>query len=198
MFAPKFGGSYMRRFVIGLAVLVVTACGQLPTQSASSTGCTHTATHDLTWTNASAPDVITVSSQGPTCAQAVVTFVARNAGGDPLWAFASTYYDMTAGGIPPEGAPAVSSEEVDRFLKGWADVTVSRSSTLPEWREGVATLTESATIFAYDTQFERETYEMLRARDLAMICYAAAVEATQCLIVDPASHAPTMLVTYGP
>jgi len=39
---------------------------------------------------------------------------------------------------------------------------------------------------------------MLRARNLPMICYAAAAEASQCLIVDPASHAPTMMVAYGP
>ena len=38
---------------------------------------------------------------------------------------------------------------------------------------------------------------MLRARNLRMICYAAAVEATQCLVIDPASHAPTMIVAYG-
>lgn len=187
----------MRRFVIALAALALSACGQSgPT--AEQQGCARLATHDVVWTQAETPDVITTASQGPSCAQAVVTFVARNASGDPLWAFASTYYDMTAGGIPPEGTPPVTPEQMDTFLAGWADVSVSRSGSLPEWREGVATLTESATTFAYDTPFERETYEMLRARDLPMICYAAAVEATQCLIVDPASHAPTMIVAYGP
>jgi hypothetical protein len=150
------------------------------------------------WTSGSAPDVITARSDGPTCAQAVVTFVARGADGDPLWAFASTYYDMTMGGIPPEGAPAVSNQQMDEFLAGWANVTTMRTGDLPEWREGVATLTESATTFAYDTPFDREVYETLRTRNLAMICYAAAVEASQCLIVDPASHAPTMMVAYGP
>ena len=59
----------------------------------------------MTWSSESAADTITTRSDGPSCAQAVVTFVARNANGDPLWAFASTYYDMTMGGIPPEGAP---------------------------------------------------------------------------------------------
>jgi len=49
-----------------------------------------------------------------------------------------------------------------------------------------------------NTPFDRETYEMLRARNLAMICYAAAVEASQCLIIDPGSQAPTMIVAYGP
>lgn len=183
------------RILFLTAALVLGACGQAG--NVADTGCTRSATHDVVWTSDTA-DTITTRSDGPSCTQAVVTFVARSANGDPLWTFASTYYDMTTGGIPPEGTPAVSNEQMDTFLTGWADVTEQTSSELPEWREGVATLTESAQTFAYDTPFDRETYEMLRARNLKMICYAAAVEATQCLVVDPASHAPTMIVAYGP
>ena len=187
----------MRIFLLA-AALALSACGPSNTTASNASGCARSAAHDVTWTTEGTPDTITTRSDGPTCAQAAVTFVARNSAGDPLWAFASTYFDLTSGGIPPEGAPAVSNEQMDTFLAGWADVSTMRSGELPEWREGVATLTESATTFAYDTPFERETYEMLRARNLPMICYAAAVEATQCLIVDPASHAPTMIVAYGP
>jgi hypothetical protein len=188
----------MRRFVFALAALALAACGQ-PTQTAESTdGCARVATHEVTWTSAETPDTITTHAEGPSCSQAIVTFVARNGAGDPLWAFASTYYDLTAGGLPPEDAPAVTPEQIETFLAGWADVSEGRSSDLPEWREGVATLTESATTFAYDTPFDRETYEALRARNLPMICYAAAAEASQCLIIDPASNAPTMIVAYGP
>lgn len=185
------------RILILAAALALSACVRTDTAT-TARACARSATHEVTWTTEGAPDVIKTSSDGPSCAQAVVTFVARNSKGDPLWAFASTYYDMTAGGVPPDGAPAVSTEEMDRFLAGWADVTTKRSGELPEWREGIATLTESATTFSYDTPFDREIYEMLRARDLPMICYAAAVESSQCLIVDPASHAPTMMVAYGP
>jgi hypothetical protein len=185
----------MRIFLLA-AALALSACG--PTSNSASSACARSATHEVAWTTEGLPDTITAQSDGPTCAQAAVTFVARNGAGDPLWTFASTYYDMTSGGIPPEGAPAVSDEQMDTFLAGWADVSTMRSGDLPEWREGVATLTESATTFAYDTPFERETYEMLRARNLPMICYAAAVEVTQCLLIDPASHAPTMIVAYGP
>lgn len=189
----------MRCFVFVLAALALAACGQQQQQSASTAdGCARSATHEVAWSREGAPDTITTRSEGPSCAQAAVFFVARNVDGDPLWAFASTYYDLTAGGTPPEGAPAVTPEQMDTFLAGWADVTVSRSGELPEWREGVATLSESAQTFSYDTPFDRETYEMLRARELAMICYAAAVEGTQCLIIDPASHAPIMIVAYGP
>lgn len=188
----------MRIALFTLAALALCACGQQTETASTSEGCARSATHDVTWTNANAPDVITTRSEGPSCAQAVVTFIARNASGDALWAFASTYYDLTAGGIPPEGAPAVTDAQMDTFLAGWADVTQMRSGELPEWRADAATLTASATTFSYDTPFDRETYEMLRARNLPMICYAAAAEASQCLIVDPATNAPIMIVAYGP
>jgi hypothetical protein len=186
----------MRLAAIAAFALALAACSQPGPQQAA--GCARAATHDAVWSRVDAPDVITAASHGPTCAQAVVTFIVRDAEGDPLWAFASTYYDMTAGGVPPEGAPPVTEAQMDTFLSGWADVTVSHTNTLPQWRDGVATLTESASTFAYETPYDRETYEALRARDLPMICYAAAVEATQCLIVDPASQAPAMMVAYGP
>lgn len=186
----------MRRYAVAIAALLLSACGQPDTAETPQAGCPRSATHEVAWTAPGTPDVITTTSQGPSCAQAIVTLVARNSVGDPLWVFASTYYDLTTGGIAPEDAPAVTDEQMDTFLASWADVTVSRSGTLPEWRAEAAAL--SGPTFAYDTPFERETYEMLRARDLAMICYAAAVEATQCLVVDPASHAPTMIVAYGP
>lgn len=154
------------------------------------------ATHEVRWSDADAPDVITTRSEGPSCAQATVLFVARNAEGDPLWTFASTYFDLTTGGVAPENAPAVSDQQMDTFLSGWANVTASASGSLPEWRDGAAG-PEAAT-FHYSTPFEREQYEALRQRNLPLICYAAAAEATQCLLVDPVSRAPTMIVAYGP
>jgi len=186
------------RILLLAAALALSACAPANTPEQSASACERIATHDVTWSNETSHDTITVRSDGPTCAQAVVTFVARNSAGDPLWTFASTYYDMTTGGIPPEDAPAVTNEQMDTFLAGWADVTIKRSGELPEWREGVDTLSSSAPTFSYNTPFERDTYEMLRARNLPMICYAAAVEATQCLVIDPASNAPTMIVAYGP
>jgi hypothetical protein len=186
----------MHRLAIAAIALALAACGQPAQQQAA--GCARSATHDVVWSQAGAPDVITTSSQGPTCAQAVVTLVARNADGDPLWAFASTHFDMIAGGVPPEGAPPVTEAQMDTFLSGWAEVTRTTSNTLPQWRQGAATLTESASTFAYDTPFDREAYERLRSLDLPMICYAAAVEGTQCLIIDPATGGPTKMVAYGP
>jgi hypothetical protein len=195
---PDSKGISMRCLAAAVAALVLSACGQTSDDTATAPGCARTAVQQVTWSSADAPDSITATSDGPTCAQAVVTLVVRNAGGDPLWAFASTYYDMTSGGAPPPGAAPATEVEVDRFLGGWARVTEMRSSGLPQWREDAATLTESAETFAYETPFERETYESLRAQDLPMICYAAAAEASQCLIIDPLSNTPAMIVAYGP
>ena len=87
---------------------------------------------------------------------------------------------------------------MDEFLAGWANVSVMRSGELPAWREGAATLTESVQGFSYHTDFSREVYEAMRARNSAMLCFAAAAEASHCLIIDPATHAPSMIVAYGP
>ena len=59
-------------------------------------------------------------------------------------------------------------------------------------------LAESVEGLSYSTEFERETYEMLRARNLRQLCYAAAAEASQCLVMDPATNSPIMIVAFGP
>jgi hypothetical protein len=121
----------------------------------------------------------------------------RNPQGDPLWTFISSYHDMTTGGPAPGDAPAVSPEQVERFLASWADVTTQTSGQLPQWREGAANVGSNGGL-TYTTPFSRESYEAMRQRNLRMICYAAAVDATQCLVVDPSSNAPAMIVAYGP
>jgi hypothetical protein len=186
------------RILLLAAALALSACGQRSPETQVMNGCGNTVRHEVAWSNEARPDIILASSEGPSCAQAVVTLVIRNADGDPLWAFASTYYDLTMGGVPPEGAEAISDERMEEFLTGWANVTEQTSNELPEWREGFDSLSASAQTFSYDTPFDRETYEMLRGRNLRMLCYAAAVEGSQCLIIDPASQAPIMIVAFGP
>jgi hypothetical protein len=187
----------MRILAMGLLALALCACVQREPRERAADGCAQSATHEVTWSSETQPDTITARSDGPTCAQAVVTFTVRNHAGDPLWAFASTYPKMTSGGLPPQGAPAVTKEEMDAFLANWADVTLARSGTLPEWTDGAASPSDSVGELAYSTPISREEYQALRQRNLPQICYAAGTTATQCLIVDPTSHAPTMIVAYG-
>lgn len=190
----------MRFLALGLIALALGACGQAgqTQQHGATESCARTAAHEVTWSQDGAPDVITTASSGPSCKQAIVTWTLRNAQGDALWVHAGTFYDMTAGGAPPADAPAVSNEQMDVFLNGWADVTTNHSGELPEWKEGVASLSESVQGLSYDTPFDRETYEAMRARNLPQLCFAAAVEGSQCLIMDPATHSPIVIVTFGP
>jgi hypothetical protein len=185
----------MRVLAVALAALSLTACGQ--PQNRTDTSCAREVTREVIWSGV-APDIITARAEGPNCVQAFVTLSIRSAAGEALWIHAGTYYDMVAGGAPPMDAPEVSDEQMDAFLASWAKPTLSRTGALPTWGEDAATLAESASVFSYDTPFDRETYEALRARNLPTLCYAAAVEATQCLIVDPLSNAPAMIVAYGP
>jgi len=189
----------MIRFVVLAAVLALSACGERPApQSAANDACTREATHQVTWSNAAAADVISARAEGPSCTQAVVLLTLRNARGDALWTIANTFYDMTAGGVPPEDAPATAPQDVDRFLAAWVDATQLRSSQLPEWREGMSRPGEGVEALGYHSWFERDVYEAMRARDLPLLCFAVAAEGVQCLMMDPASHAPSVLVAYGP
>lgn len=185
------------RFLLLAAALCVSACGQQTPPATTAAACMMEETHEVTWSTDGAPDVISARAEGPSCAQAFVTLSIRGAQGAPLWIFSSTYYDLTAGGTPPDDAPAVTPVAMETFLSGWAQVTEMRSSALPEWREGMARPGEGVTPFGYESPFEREIYEGMRQRDLRTICYAAAVAAVQCLVIDPASHAPTVIVAYG-
>lgn len=186
----------MRAIVLSLMALALCACVQR--EPVAHAACDHSATHDVNFSDATAKDTVSVRAEGPTCNQAVVLFTLRNARGDALWTFANTYYDLTAGGTPPEHAPAVTPEQADTFLKGFANVSINRSGTLPAWPEDKPSLAASVQGMSYSTELPRESYEMLRERNLPLLCYAAAAEATQCLVMDPATASPTMMVAYGP
>ena len=187
----------MRVFLVVAATLALCAC-ERGSDTQVVAGCMRTATHEVTWTYADAADVITTSSQGPTCQQAVVTLVVRNASGDPLWSFASMYYGMRFGGLPPENAPSVPVEDMEAFLASWADTTTMRSGELPQWNEDEDAPAAADSAFTYETPLDREAYRTQRDRNLPMICYAAGVETTQCLIAPPGSRTPSMIVAYGP
>ncbi|MDX2277572.1 MAG: hypothetical protein NW206_19150 [Hyphomonadaceae bacterium] len=184
----------MRVLIAGLLAVLATACSE-QREPRTAESCARTATRQVTWSG-QAPDTVTARADGPTCAQAVVTFTIRNADGDPLWAFASTHHDMIVGGYSTDPA-AVSPEEVDRFLASWVDVTVNSSADLPAWPEGVESLSAAVEGISYFTELDREAYEMLRTRNLPQLCFAASVSSSQCLIMDPLSNAPLMIAAYG-
>ena len=188
----------MRVLACAFALLAISACGEREVSSnTAADGCTREATQELTWSDAYAPDTITARSFGPSCAQAVVLLVARNANGDALWQSSSTYYEMNGGGVPPIDAAPITDEDMDRFLRSWADLTVTTTNALPEWRDGSATIGEEGALLSYDTSLDRQGYEALRAQSLRVVCYAVALEASNCLIIDPVLGVPIQIAASG-
>lgn len=186
----------MRALATCAVAVFLAACNPHGDGARSDSACVRVATRSTNWSSEQSVDTISARAEGPTCAQSVVTFTIRNADGDPLWTFASTFYEMTVGGRTDEPA-AVSAEEVDSFLASWVDVTVNRSSDLPAWTEGADALSAAADGMSYYTDLNRETYEDLRGRNLPQLCFAAGVDSSRCLVVDPHTHAPLAIVAFG-
>lgn len=187
----------MRLLLLSAIALVTSACTREAAAPGAETaaGCAHSATQSVHWSSEQAPDAVSVRAEGPNCAEAVVLFVLRRADGALLWTFATPYFDMRPGGrLDPVAA---DGGEVASFLARWADVSVNRTSALPEWAEGAAAPGDASETLAYSTAYDRETYEALRARDLPQVCFAVAAEASQCLVIDPSSRAPTVIAAFG-
>lgn len=185
----------MRFMLLGALALALTACGQRE-EIAAGDGCALSASTQVTWSSAQAQDTITATAEGPSCANAVLTFVVRTAEGEPIWAVAAPYAELTVGGrTDPESD--VAPETVQTFLESWVDVTLNTTEALPAWPEGADTLGGAVEGMAYYTELDREVYESLRTRNLNQLCYAAGVDASQCLVIDPQTNRPMRMVAFG-
>lgn len=177
----------MRFFLAALLFLTLPLAPAFAQES-----CARAADRELRLTNSDRPERITARSSGPSCAQTIVVWTLRDARGDPLFVFASTFSDMTNN---PVDHP-VSTDVMDNFLRAWVRAPIQSSEpSLPDWPDGAESLGASAPAGAsYDTPYERETYLALRARNLPLLCVLNSAESEQCLIVDPISHAPTVIL----
>jgi hypothetical protein len=187
----------MRNFALAM-LIALAGCGPGGEPEAQpQAGCALETTRERVWSNPAAPDTIAARAEGPDCARAFVTLTIRGAEGEPLWAFASSFYAMDAGdGAFPSEPPVVTDERMNQFLASWADIKPQTSDSAPAWREGAAG--PSGGTFAYHTPLPREAYETLRTRALPMACYAAGAEAVECLVIDPFSRTATLFMAYGP
>lgn len=181
----------MKRLFIALAACALASCTPSPLRPVAAADCSQSVDRAVRFSSAEINDVITVASSGPSCAQAVLNFTLRSADGDPLWTFATTLHDMG-------GPEAPTPEDVQVLLTRWVTVEVTHTGTLPEWRQGAESLGDSVDEGgSYETPFARETYEALRSRHLPLLCFLNSRESSQCLIIDPASGAPTVIVFRG-
>lgn len=185
----------MRFYLLGALSLALAACGQSQ-QAASDGACALNATHEITWSNPAAADTVTATATGPTCAQAVVTLVVRDVEGDPLFAFASTYAEMSTGGRADADLD-VEQANVQTFLDSWADVTMNTSGELPAWAEGAEGPRGVDEVPYYSTFLDRDFYETLRERNLPQLCFAEGIETSTCIVIDQESNRPLTIVTFG-
>ncbi|MES1199269.1 MAG: hypothetical protein ABUS48_04735 [Pseudomonadota bacterium] len=192
----------MRNFIAAAALIALAACQQQappPTAAAVSSGpgCAKSATHQVTFSDANAPDTVTARAEGRTCAQAAIVLTITAANGDTLWAYADTYAVLQGGGVAPSQMPPEIANRMDQFLTDWANVTVKSTRDLPPWTAGAATLTDAVQGMSYSTPFDRETYERLRGQNLPDLCFTSGAESSTCIIMDPASHQPSLMVSFG-
>lgn len=110
-------------------------------------------------------------ASGPTCAQDVVTLVVRSQDGAPLLAWAG----LTGHIFGLHDAP--NPEAMKTALAGWSNQknnSLSRTSALPEWREGRTAPGAEGDEFPFHAEdwLDRATWERMRTEDAPLFAFA--------------------------
>jgi hypothetical protein len=168
-----------------------------PSGAVQASACTRSAAHDVSV--AGAPYKVTAAAEGAPCSAAQLTLSVRDGAGAVLWRYQALYLDLAFGGAGAEAPPDVSAAEMDSFLAGWTDVTVSHAAALPDWPASAARLAavEDAGLVT-DTPLARSAYESLRGADAPTVCYAATMEVSHCIAFDAATHKAKLIAAFGP
>ncbi|MGE0045692.1 MAG: hypothetical protein AB7J28_16595 [Hyphomonadaceae bacterium] len=172
--------------------------GPLPAPAEITQGCGAERTRTLSYFGYQQPLTLTARADGPSCPNAVVTLVLRDPAGRPLWVLAGPYHGLATLGDPEMLDDPVSRDDVALFLDRWVQPTQNRTGEMPDWPETAASLQEAeGPGIIYFTPHGRETYLALRQHNLPMLCFINAWESSECLIIDPASHMPSVFVRFG-
>jgi hypothetical protein len=153
----------VKRFVIAL-LLALGAC--TPRQAAQFDV---SATHNVSFTQANARDVVTTRAMGPNCAEAIALYAVREADGHLIWTWAGPLRQLYGDGATGDGAEA--------FLQQWAVPAVATTSTAPAWQR----------LAPGQTTLDRLTYEDIRARNLPMLCHLSGAAREVCAFWEPAA-----------
>lgn len=172
----------MRFLLFAMAALALSACGDQQRDAAGD--CIATATRELSWPEGDARVTVTASSDGQDCDTAIATLVLHSAGGRTMHVFTAPYADV---------APSLAPGDAEAFIESWADVTQLRSGALPEWSAAMANPGEGVQALPYRSRLEREAYEAMRAQNLATVCMATALDATECFVIDADEGARSVL-----
>ena len=135
-------------------------------------------------------------SQGPTCANAVVTLVLRDSNGKPLWV------DSRIGAQVMLFADVADLKKMNGVLKDWIDQSHSQLAStdkLPDWPRGAAAPSAGASgefPFYPESDVDREAYIKLRAGKLPMFCYVQGMESLACVALTPDGVTKVGLQTF--
>jgi hypothetical protein len=156
----------IRAALLGLIVLMA-ACA--PQQR-----CDLTAVHEISFTNPTTTDSMTARSFGPSCDEAVVLLIMRDAEGAPIWSWTGVLAQRFGEVFSPDDRDAVQD-----FLAHWVQASVATTQTAPAWDA----------LMAGQTTLDQLTYEDIRARDLPMLCHFSATARQTCVFWEPAAGA---------
>ena len=119
------------------------------------------------------------SSDGPSCAHAVVTLVIRAPGGAPLWADALPASQvMTFSQVRRAGDMAVA-------LREWLTQShqFRTSFDLPVWKKGEAAPIAGEFPFHPDEAVDHDYYEQIQSERLPVFCYVQGMESMACIVL---------------
>lgn len=118
-------------------------------------------------------------SDGPACAQAVVTLVIRGADGAALYAeaFVAAWNFLLRDADTPD--------RMEVALRRWIDpheFNLASAAALPEWPAGSDGPGGEFPFYPAEIYNDRDSYEALRAADLPLYCVVAGAESGLCLV----------------
>lgn len=155
------------RFLALAIFFAVSACA--PRQTAQ---CEATATRNVSFTSATARDVVTTSATGPNCEEAVALYAVREADGHLIWTWAAPLRQLYG-----SDANIGNDDSADAFLQRWALPNVATTRNAPPWSR----------LAPGQTTLDRLTYEDIRARNLPMLCHLSGSTREVCAFWEPAA-----------
>jgi hypothetical protein len=134
------------------------------------------------WAGSHKGIVAEATSQGATCANAVVTLVLRASTGKPLWVDSRIgAHVMIFAGVTDKGA-------MTHALGDWIDqrsTTLARTDNLPDWPKGANAPQAGEFPFYPESDIDQEMYLKLRGAKLPLFCYVQGMESMACVALGP-------------
>ncbi|MBC7769085.1 MAG: hypothetical protein H7124_09890 [Phycisphaerales bacterium] len=158
----------MKRLGIAALMVLLSACGR----EAPATSCDLSATQEISFTNADAPDTLVVQSLGPSCDKAIGLITLRTAEGYPAWSWSGPLSHRFGDAFGAE-----DYEHMQTFLEAWSRPDIATTQSAPAW----------TALTSGQTTLDQLTYEDVRVRNLPMLCHFSGTARQTCVFWEPAA-----------